>query len=338
MIRFCSLSFAITLALPVTAAMSQEVETPAGAVEFVGLHHWTIQMIQDSMKVHAPGKPLGQCAGVLRALGFPSAQSLGWTSADGRSSTLVLLVEPQDSALVRYRKLPTQKSGPLSAWRDGYRILRDHVAAYQSGTQNFGIHATRDTTIEQLILRSRSDSAEVRFFWDFLERNRNSQSAKLAERILLEDASVDNRRLAASILGAQRGRVRAWYALVKGLRDPDERVAAAAEMGLTSLLTGTQSRIDWRPAVADLRAILDGTNVLALRTTLLILTKTKVDPMLARALIRENGGLVLDLLASHSPTHRNAAHAFLVRLAGKDLGSSTDKWRTWLRGVHARAI
>jgi len=339
MIRFCSSSLAIALAFPVTVAISQEVETPAGAVEFVGLHHWTIQMIQDSMRVHAPGKPLGQCARVLRALGFASAQSLGWTSTDGRSSTLVLLVEPQDSALVRYRSLPTQKGAMLPIWRDGYRILSDHFAAYQSGTQDFGIHATRDTTIEQLILQSRpGDSAEVRVFWDFLERNRNPQSADLAERTLLEDASVDNRRLAASILGAQRGRVRAWYALVKGLRDPDERVAAAAEMGLISLLTGTQSRIDWRPAVADLRAVLDGTNVLALRTTLLVLTKTRVDPKLARALIRDNGGLVLDLLASHSPEHRDAAHAFLIRLAGKDLGPSPDNWRTWLREVHARAI
>ena len=180
MIRLRSSSLAIALTLPWATAISQEVETPAGVVEFVGLHHWTIQMIQDSMKVHAPGKPLGQCAGVLRTLGFPSAQSLGVTSANGRSSTLVLLVEPQDSALVRYRKLPTRERPPVPAWRDGYSILKDHVAAYQSGAQDFGIHATRDTTIEHLILRSRpGDSAEVRFFWQFLERSRNPQSAKI---------------------------------------------------------------------------------------------------------------------------------------------------------------
>ena len=337
MIRFSSSSFAIALAFPVSAAMSQEVETPAGVVEFVGLHHWTIRMIDDSMKVHAPGKPLGQCAAVLRSLGFPSAQSMGWTTAEGRPSTLVLLVEPQDSALVRYRKLPEGKSAPVPAWRDGYSTLKDHVAAFQLGAQEFGIHATRDTVLENLILRSYAgDSAEVRFFWRFLARNRNPQSAKLAERILLQDTSVDNRMVAAAILGAQRGRVRAWYALVKGMRDRDERVAAAAEMGLTSLLTGAQHPIDWRPALRDVRAMLDGTNVLGLRTMLLVLTKTKVDPMLARALIPENGGLVLDLLASHSPTHRDAAHAFLVRLAGRDLGTSADHWRTWRRGINSR--
>ena len=337
--RFLSLSVAIALAPPGASAVGQEVETPAGVVEFVGLHRWTIPMIQDSMKVHAPGQPLGRCAAVLRALGFPSAESLYTTSPEGRSSTLVIVVEPQDSVLVRYRRLPTRARTSLKAWGPAYRILRTDVAAYQTGAQTFGIHAVGDTAREHLILRSYpNDSAQVRAFWRFLERSRNAQSANLAERTLLEDANVENRILAAAVLGAQRGRVRAWYALVKGLRDPDERVAAAAEMGLTSLSTGAQSRIDWRPALADVRAILDGTNVLGLRTTLVVLTKTQIDPTLAPALLRENGGLVMDLLGSHSPAHRDAAHEFLVRLAGKDLGLSPDNWKMWLQGVRARAI
>lgn len=339
MIRFYSSRLAIALALSAATATSQEVETPAGVVEFVGLHRWTVEMIQDSMKVRAPGQPLGQCAAVLRTLGFPSAQSLYTRSGNGPPSTLVILVEPQDSSRVRYRTLPAREKGPIPAWSEGYAILKDHVAAYQEAAQTFGIYATHDTTLERLILGSYpNDSAALRSFWRFLDRSRNAQSRSLAEHTFREDASVDNRIIAAAILGAQRGRARAWYALVKGLRDPDERVAAAAEMGLTSLLIGPQSRIDWRPVLADVRAVLDGTNVLALRTMLLVLTKTKVDPMLASALVPENGGLVLDFLGSHSLAHRDAAHAFLIRLAGKDLGLSSDDWRKWLQGVRARAI
>jgi hypothetical protein len=336
--RLYSLTVVIALASPGASALGQEIETPAGIVEFIGLHSWTIPMIQDSMKVHAPGQPLGRCAAVLRALGFPSAESLYTSSSEGRSSTLVILVEPQDSSLVRYRRLPARARASLKAWGPAYRILRNDVAAYQTGAQTFGIHAVGDSAREHLILSSYpNDSAQVRAFWRFLEWSRDAQTADLAERTLLEDASVENRILAAAVLGAQRGRVRAWYALVKGLRDPDERVAAAAEMGLTSLLTGPQSRIDWRPALADIRAILDGTNVLGLRTTLVALTKTQIDPTLAPALLRENGGLVMDLLGSHSPAHRDAAHEFLVRLAGKDLGPSPENWKIWLQGVHARA-
>jgi hypothetical protein len=125
---------------------------------------------------------------------------------------------------------------------------------------------------------------------------------------------------------------------MKGLRDPDERVAGAAEMGLRSLATGPQSRIDWRPALADIRAILDGTNVLALQTTLVALTKTKIDPTLAPDLLRRNGGLVMDLLASHSASHREAAHEFLAALAGEDLGATPDDWKMWVRRISARAV
>jgi hypothetical protein len=296
-------------------------------------------MVRDSMKVYAPVKPLGQCAAVLRSLGFASAQSLGWISPAGVSSSLVIVVEPQDSALVRYRKLPTRALPPIPNWSVGYDILKNHIAAFQRGAQDFGIHATADTALEKLILRSHAkDSAQLRSFWKFLESNRNSRSAALAERTVLGDASVENRSLAAAVLGAQRGRARAWHVLVKGLRDPDERVAAAAEMGLISLMTGEQTPIDWRPVVTDLRAILDGTNVLALRTTLQVLTKTRIDRTLASALLRENGGLVIDFLGSHSPTHKDAAHQFLVWLAGKDLGIEANSWKSWLREIHARAI
>ena len=320
------------------AAGSQEVNTPLGVVEFVGLHSWTIQMIQDSMRVHAPGKPLGQCAGVLRSLGFPSAQSLGLPSPTGESS-LVIVVEPQDSMLVRYRKVPMRASPPIPEWSVGYDILKNHIGTFQSGAQDFGVHATADTVIERVILQDHArDSVQLRSLWNFLESTRNSRSAALAERVLLTDASVENRRIAAVVLGAQRGRTRTLYVLMKGLRDPDERVASDAEKALTSLMTGEQTRIDWRPVVSDLRAILDGTNVLALRTTMQALTKTQIDRKLAPALLRQNGGLVIDLLGSHSPTHKDAAHEFLVWLAGKDLGTEPEDWSSWLSKIHARAI
>src|SRR3954464_5099156 len=101
----------VAFAVPITSALGQQVETPAGPVEFVGLHRWTVQMIQDSMKVHAPGQPLGHCAAVLRSMGFPSPQALYMTSPDRPPSILVLLVEPQDSDLVHYRPWPTHSHG-----------------------------------------------------------------------------------------------------------------------------------------------------------------------------------------------------------------------------------
>jgi hypothetical protein len=329
--RIVALMVVIGLGIHTGPAGSQQVETQAGVVEFVGLHRWTVGMIRDSMIVHAPRQPLGECAAVLRSLGFPSAESLHTVSADGRRTILVIVVEPQDSQLVRRLPIPGGHGMRPKMWEEGFRIMRDANGAFQAGTQTFGIHATGDSVREGLIMSLHPrDSAGVRAMWRFLENNRNRTAARLAGRILLGNSNFEDRALAAAILGAQRGRAEAWYALAKGMRDADERVAGVSEQGLRSLATGAYSKINWRPARSDLRAIIGGTNVLALRTTLAVITQTKIEPALARELLRDNGFLVFDLLGSHSKEHQEAAHNFLVLAAGKDFGMSGDTWRKWL--------
>ncbi len=335
--RTLVLLFTVAFAIRSRSALSQQVETSAGLLEFVGLHRWTVGMVQDSMARHAPGRALGQCAGVLRSLGFPSALSLGTVSEDGRPMTLVIVVEPQDSLLVRRLPKPSRSGIRPRTWDEGYRILRESNGGFQTGTQSFGIYATGDTLRERLVMSLRPrDSAAVRSLWRFFDINRNAVAAKMARRVLLGDSTFEDRILAAAILGAQRGRTEAWYALIKGLRDEDERVAATSEQALKSLSTGVVSSIDWRPARSDLRALIGGTNVFALSTTLSALTRTKINPNLARALLRNNGVLVFDLLASHSTEPQQAAHDFLTLAAGKDLGMSRDVWIRWLDSGGAR--
>ena len=335
--RSYPLTVAIGFAIASHPAGSQQVETQAGVVEFVGLHRWTVAMIRDSMIVHAPQQPLGQCAAVLRSLGFASAQSLYTGSADGRQTILVIVVEPQDSQLVRRLPIPSGRGNRPKMWEEGYRLMRDDNRAFQAGAQTFGIHAIGDSVREGLVMSLRSrDSSAVRAMWRFLETTRNRREAGLARRILLENSNFEDRVLAAAILGAQRGSAEAWYALAKGLRDSDERVAGVSELALRSLSTGTYTRINWRPARNDLRAILGGTNVLALRTTLAVLAQTKIQPPLARDLLRDNGFLVFDILDSHSKEHQEAAHDFLVLAAGKDFGRSGDVWRRWLASSVSR--
>ena len=98
---------------------AQVVQTPEGRAEFVGLRRWSIDMVRDSMRVHAPGRALGQCAGVLRDLGFPSAQSLALSVGEGPRLTLVVVVEPQDSARVRLRPVPRKAPQPVAQWAAG---------------------------------------------------------------------------------------------------------------------------------------------------------------------------------------------------------------------------
>ena len=70
----------LTFALP-GLATAQVVNTPDGrVVEFVGLEQWTVERVQQEMAKRAPGEPLGACATVLKALGFPRPRYSIWRS------------------------------------------------------------------------------------------------------------------------------------------------------------------------------------------------------------------------------------------------------------------
>lgn len=102
----------------ISRAEAQVVRTPQGVVEFIGLRSWTVDMIRDSMRVHAPGEPLCQCAGVLRGLGFPAAAATGV----GGDTTVVLLVEPAFADRIQRRVVPADSTSP-DRWPVAQRLL-----------------------------------------------------------------------------------------------------------------------------------------------------------------------------------------------------------------------
>jgi hypothetical protein len=289
-------------------------------------------MIRDSMRVHALGKPLGQCAAVLRGLGFPSAETIGFGGTD---YTLVMLVEPQDSARVRYRREPRDSQPIVAAWAEGYRLLRENRIAFQTAVQSYFIYLARDSAFERRILTLQAaDSAMVRATWEFLAGRRGTGDARIARRRLLDDARLETRLVAAAVLAAHRDDARTWHALVQALTTPDGRVAAAAEQALTALIGGPAVRVDWAPVAPELRAVLDGTNVLGLKTTMLALTKTGASPRLTSDLLANGGALPLALLGAGPADYREAAHGFLTHMAGRDLGDDPAQWQRWIRGLH----
>jgi hypothetical protein len=324
-------SAALAVVAPALAS-AQAVDTPAGRVEFVGLRRWTVDMIRDSMRVHAPGKPLGQCAAVLRGLGFPSAETIGFGGTD---YTLVMLVEPQDSARVRYRREPRDSQPVVAAWAEGYRLLRENRLAFQSAVQLYSIQRARDSVFERSVLTIwAADSSIGRATWKFLDGRRGAGDARIARRRLLDDARFETRLVAAAVLAAHRDDPRTWHTLVQALTTSDGRVAGAAQQALTSLISGPAIRIDWAPVAPELRAILDGTNVLALRTTMLALTKTGASPRLAPHLLADGGTLPLALLGASPAIYREAAHGFLTHMAERDLGDEPAAWERWIHALH----
>lgn len=178
---------------------------------------------------------------------------------------------------------------------------------------------------------SESERADANRVTAFLRAHRTEADRARAARILTKDGFWVNRMTAAAVLSNFASHDSTWFLLVRALRDPHEGVREAAG----SVLRALPARpIDWRGSVNDLRLLLGGTNLPEMQSIFELLGRTDVAPALASALLRDNGGWVLDHLGSEAPMANDAAHRLLVRLnAGRDLGSSRSAWEAWVRAL-----
>ena len=107
----CSLALCLATSVAAQGTRNAILETPAARLELIGLKRWTLGMIQDSLARYAPGESLAShaCAAILRQkLGFADAAAQYYSPSPGSTKGYwaVPVVEPQDSARVRYRELP----------------------------------------------------------------------------------------------------------------------------------------------------------------------------------------------------------------------------------------
>ena len=156
-------------------------------------------------------------------------------------------------------------------------------------------------------------------------------SYEAAGEVLANAKDVDDRIAAAKALKNFGTRDGAWRALVAGLRDPDPQVAGTCQQSLNWLRRHAPRKVDWRPAEADLSAVLRGTNLFGFVELVQTLTATAIDPAMAGALLGHGGGrlLLAHLDARHDVEH-NAARALLAQLRGEDLGDRVAPWQAWL--------
>lgn len=331
MSRFILTLVGVILVSPATLP-AQVVETPEGAVEFIGLQRWTIPMIQDSMAVHAPGKPLGQCAAVLKELGFVSASALLSEGPDGTQRTIVTVVEPDRADRILLR-IPEGDSLPNAReWQRGIEIFSEHNRAFQPAIQWRGLLLQQDTTsIAELLQFAGGRAAQIQAFWRFLDQHRNQADLEKALYTLAVDRNGTNAAVAAAILTNFPDEPRAWWALLDAQRDSREYVAATASQAMRGLRMAGPREIDWTPAAHAIRALLDGTNVFVLEGMLDVLASTGVKPELAPALLRDGGAdLVLARLRAADEGTRTTAHTFLVQISGTDYGEDPVAWAAWV--------
>jgi hypothetical protein len=311
---------------------AQVVETPEGRVEFIGLEHWTIPMIRDSMAIRAPGMPLAEAAAVLKELGFVSAAARIVEAPNGARLTIVTVVEPHRRDRIRPRVAGGDSLPDRAEWIAGIELFRDHNQSFQSAIQLRGLVLRGDSAVLEQLLPVFGERLEgMEALWRFLDEHSGESALQLALETLSSDRNGANAAVAAAVLTSFPDHPHAWWALLEAHRDSREYVAATASQAMKGLLTAGERRVDWRPVSAAVRALLDGTNVFVLNDVLGALATTGVSRQLAPVLLTDGGaGLVLARLSASLEHTRSAAHAFLVRLRGRDLGIAPTPWAEWV--------
>jgi len=335
-----SVSFVATLLPPPAQPQATQgvhndmLETPTARLELIGLKRWTLAMIQDSLARYAPGDSLTShaCAAILRGkLGFADAAVQYYAPGFGgniKGYFAVPIVEPQDSARVRYRARPRDSVPDRADWAAALAVFREHNQVFQSA-----IHRP-----PFLLGRMHPDSVEPRLalarpLLEFLREHRTEADRRTALWTLGHDRNVHQRAVAAVVLAGFAGNDDIWWALADALRDPDGMVSGTASQVLSTLAQGAARPVDWAPATDAVRAVLDGTDLFAHDILLEVLAATKVAPGLAPALLRGGSELVLAKLRSQDPSGAHAAHRFLMQISGHDFGQDAAAWENWVRSL-----
>jgi hypothetical protein len=331
------------LAAPLQAQIRYEAAD--AHVEVLGLHRWTLKMLQDSIAHYAKGQKLedAACMVTLReSLHFVEASVTTYSGygAPGakdrvKETLVVMVVEPQDSAKVKWDVRPRNEYTTLIPEYSSIVLpVTDTVGGLWGGrVDNWLQYYTSDaehraSAIARVPAKSRDAAqADAERLWKFLDEHRSEDDRVRALRVLRTDGFNVNRYVAAMVLMSFPASDSTWWALARALRDPHERVRGAAR---TALYEMAPRRIDWTPVATDLRLLVGGTNLPSLLTTFEVLDRTQIDPKLASTLLHNNAQWVLDHMGATYPSASYTAHKLLVRLnAGVDLGKTRADWETW---------
>jgi hypothetical protein len=329
---------AATLTLLASPAAAQTttstiLHVPGKTIELLGLRRWTPAMIQDSMNVYAPGESLSShaCGAVLRyKLHFAAAASIE-LRGDSGIYAIVPVIEPQDSALVRYRPLPLDTADSRAPWSELVALARTREDLLSAAVR--ARIAARGAGRAPTMPSGRMDSLEVRRVWAYLDRHRSARDAAAARRLLENAPNVRDRVAAVAILSSFERDDRTWHTLAATLRETEGSPGLFAGEVLAAFARARPHRVDWRPAAADLHAVLNGANLWMLDQVLDMLVRTGADPRLARPLLRQGGHAVLMYAGAAHPRLREPAHRFLRAVSGRDFGGDLAAWEGWIAAL-----
>lgn len=328
-------------ALPAAAQLVQGRDT--ASAELLGLSRWTRAMLEDSLRVRAPGVALASVASarILReVLRFADAEATEfyWQDDEGavRGPVFVIsVVEPQDSARVQLRALPATRPEE-AAWPSISAAISDSSGRVDDIA--LGVAVASYTEVRAVGLDSgfalmvQGDAAGAfrsAPVWRELVRHVSPASLQRARATLASHADPAQRIAALGVLQNFPREDAAWHAIVGALRDPHPYVRGVAVQVLSALAYRHARQVDWRASAGDLRLLLGGTNLPAFIRLVGALQRTGVGPSLAPALLA-GGNAELLLAHAGSSVHmvRQSARSLLGMLGGRP-DATVEEWRGW---------
>jgi len=252
---------ALLAATPWAGAQVVSYESPAGHVEILGLHRWTLQMLQDSIRHYVPGHELhdAACMMVLKEqLHFAEASVSRFEDAPpGRTRHTYLtikLIEPQEAKRVRWDVRPRDESSSLLPDYAGLVLpITDSTGTVSLGRLLFWVEASDGR--QRLMSSAPAGRLDGEGVFAFLDAHRSESDRERALLVLRRDGLWVNRMVATLVLANFAANDSTWWSLVRSLRDPHPAVRQAAGIVLRSL---PRRVVDWRPAATDLRLLLGG--------------------------------------------------------------------------------
>lgn len=301
-------------------------------VEVIGLKRWTIQMIQDSLGKYSPGDSLQShaCAAVLRGkLHFADASVTEYRLGNKPIQFVVTVREPQDSARVHLRVMPSDTVGGRREWVAVSEVARNRPDILFPAMQTF--LGTISGKARPHVYASHADSVTADRFVSFLRVHRSSVDQRTALRSLAADSNVYDRMTAALILANFPDSDSSWWALVEGLREDGPVVSVASNV--LNALIATPRLVDWHPKAEAIRVMLDGSGLFGLPPLIRTLNATNVGAEYARAFLRGGGEILAAYLGSSNVMLSEPSRALLTKLRGIDLGPQPGPWRDWIQSL-----
>ncbi|MCU0427591.1 MAG: hypothetical protein MUF71_18420 [Candidatus Kapabacteria bacterium] len=267
-------ALAVFVILP-SFAQTNVVKEGRLTIEFLGLHKWTVQQLQDSVKKYNPNGKLAFCMAALKSnLGFADASVMGY-----KDTVVITVVEPDDSALV---KRNTNFPSNITLPQDWNKFQQQF--AFKSMERSFAIF-TRWWSDDSARVALQSYNKEVPIsaaldttvFWNIRTAVKNNTiPATLLSKIVYSSWDPYARETAVVAMSGLPDNDTCFSSIIHTLLDvaADSPVLRFNEY-ITLIIDRRSLPINLAPMYADLRTLVNGANLPVYFTILGVIAKGK---------------------------------------------------------------